>query len=308
MIPIEIRKKYPKWIHDILNSIFPLHYVNEIISSQLDVDRLDYLLRDAYMCGVEYGNFDLDWILKNIFISEIPPENNRKGMVINAEKGIFSIESFIISRYHMYEQVYFHKTTRAAEKLMENIFLRLKELYEADKRDAIGKINESVLKIFEDDFDVKDYLYLDDFLTISYINELSRESNDDILKRLCSNFVNRNLYKLIDEAANVQLFNREQYRYISSFSNEKSLEEKYFFVEDDFTDVPYKDDYLYGKERSEDSENIWLLLKNNWIRDLAEVSEIIRALRNNVNIKYRGYFDRDYYEDFINNFPGYKEE
>lgn len=164
VIPYKIRKNFPKWICDILNGVFDLHYIKEIISSQLDADRMDYLLRDAYMCGVKYARFDLDWIINNLNIGEIKHENNRKGIIVNAEKGIYSLESFIISRYHMYEQVYFHKTTRVAEKLIQAIFMRLKYLVDNKEEEKIIPREDTILALLnKDSISVQEYLKLDDF-------------------------------------------------------------------------------------------------------------------------------------------------
>ncbi len=298
-VPLEIRKKFPKWIGDILDGLFPLRYINEIISSQMDADRFDYLLRDAYMCGVDYAKFDLEWILNNIKVAQIPHEDNRDGIVLNAEKGIYSIESFIVSRYHMYEQVYFHKTTRGAEKLIQLIFKRIKELIEGNEINRIGPIDNVIVSIFDEKLNMRNYLKLDDFLVITYINKWAFESNDDILKHLCRNFIARKLFKLVDTIDNAQLFTHQQYKNFEKFFKERNLEMKYYFIEDDYIDVPYKDDYLFGKKRSEDSGHIWLLDKNNKLIELAEASDIIKSLRNNLNIKYRGYCDRSVYEDFI---------
>lgn len=292
------RKKFPQWISSILNGIFPLYYINEIISSQLDADRLDYLLRDAYMCGVGYAKFDLEWILNNISVATIKHEEGRKGIVVNAEKGIHSLESFIISRYHMYEQVYFHKTTRAAEKLIYNIFRRLKELIINGGKDKIGHIDDSILDVFTDNINIINYLKLDDFLLISYINKWSSESRDELLKYLCSNFINRNLYKLVKEYDDLT-FSFDEFDKTSSFFKVKKLRRDYYLVEDSYTNVAYKDDYLFGKKSSEDAAHIWLVDKKNALTELAEASPIIKALRNKSNAKYRIYCDRSIYQEFI---------
>lgn len=291
------RRKFPKWITDILNGIFPLYYINEIISSQLDADRMDYLLRDAYMCGVDYAKFDLKWILNNISVGIITNEGNRIGIVVNAEKGLYALESFIISRYHMYEQVYFHKTTRAAEKLIHNILARVKELIGDGQKEKIGQIDNSICDVFTGDTSVSDYLKLDDFMLISYINKWASESKDDLLKYLCSNFINRRLYKLIKDTDNFGSLYVGDYVNALRFFEERNLEPKYYLVTDDFTNVAYKDDYLFGKKRSEDAGHIWLINKTDQLKDLGEASSLIKALRNDSNAKYRVYCDRGYFQE-----------
>lgn len=296
-VPYEKRKLFPRWISDILNGIFPLYYIKEIISSQLDADRLDYLLRDAYMCGVEYARFDLDWIITNLNVGYIEHENNRKGILIDADKGIYSIESFIISRYHMYEQVYFHKTTRAAEKLVETIFSRLKYLVESGQESLIIPVEDTIMSVINNKLSINKYLKLDDFLLLTYINKWRENSEDEILKHLCNNFINRKLYKLVAEG-DTQLLSGEEWRSIHNFFEQRSMDDKYYFVTDNYIDVPYKDDYLFGKKRSEDAGHIWLKDKDNHIIELGAASDIIKALRNNLKIKYRAYCDRSIYPVF----------
>lgn len=91
-----------------------LSYLNNLISSELDVDRLDYLPRDAFYCGVPYGKLDLDRI-----ILSLEPEN---GEIIVGQKGIQSIEMYVLARFFMYTQVYLHHTTRAFDIMLKNIF------------------------------------------------------------------------------------------------------------------------------------------------------------------------------------------
>ena len=308
VIPYEIRKKFPKWICDILNGIFDLRYINEIISSQLDADRMDYLLRDAYMCGVKYARFDLDWLINNLYVGKINREDDREGIIVNAEKGVYSLESFIISRYHMYEQVYFHKTTRAAEQLIQLIFRRLKNLVDSSEEDKIIPEENTILSLLKNKktFPVKQYLKLDDFLLITYIKKWSEESKDKILCYLCSNFINRKPYKLFlkDEST---LHVGEEWESVINYFKEKQLDYKYFYVIDHYTDVPYKDDYLFGKKRSEDADHIWVKYKNGRLVELAEASDIIKSLRNNIKGKTRVYCDRKFYKELKEMIGGKRE-
>lgn len=103
---------------------YPLPYLAHAVSGTLDVDRCDYLLRDAHMTGVRYGLFDLDWLLRSIRFS--PPEADGRGprLAIDGMKGLPAIEGFFLARRFMFEQVYLHKATRAAEVLIKAIFAR----------------------------------------------------------------------------------------------------------------------------------------------------------------------------------------
>lgn len=98
--------------------------VVQMISSQIDADRMDYLLRDAYYTGTEYGTFDLTRILRVIRPYE--------GGIAFSMNGMHAVEDYIVSRYQMYVQVYFHSVSRAMEVLLEHLLDRAHELYQED--------------------------------------------------------------------------------------------------------------------------------------------------------------------------------
>lgn len=198
----------------------------------------------------------------------------------------------------MYEQVYFHKTTRSAEKLIQNIFLRLKELIDKGKKEKIGHVDNCILEVLTGNINIENYLKLDDFMLITYINKWASESEDELLRYLCGNFINRRLYKLVAETENMQLLDGADYKRVFEFFREKNLDEKYYFVEDSYIDVAYKDDYLFGEKRSEDAGHIWLIDKFGSLVDLGEASHIVKALRNNLKAKYRVYCDRSVFQEF----------
>ena len=95
-----------------------------MISSQIDADRMDYLQRDAYFTGVSYGTFDMERILRLMRPS--------KDEVLIKESGMHAVENFIMSRYQMYWQIYFHPVSRGGEVLLNNCLKRVKQLYKED--------------------------------------------------------------------------------------------------------------------------------------------------------------------------------
>src|SRR6059036_274609 len=99
-------------------------FVSDIVSSQLDADRLDYLLRDSFMTGVAYGRYDLDWILTNLRLARRGRDEDLR-LAINGTKGYHAAEQFVIGRYLMYQQVYYHKTSRSAEQMIRTALQRL---------------------------------------------------------------------------------------------------------------------------------------------------------------------------------------
>lgn len=284
-------RKYGKiWITEILKGTFRPIWIKELISSQFDADRMDYLLRDAYMCGVIYASFDWNWLFHNIQIDEIKSEN-RKGLIIDATKGIHAVESFIISRYHMYEQVYFHKTTRGFEVLIRKIFERVKWLLDKNTSNLQNLLNENLKCFLNNPNSLSDFQVLDDFLIFTEVNKFQLNSDDKILKALCNDFIFRKPFKNIKESDSNRLFERIDESTIESELGDEEF--KYYYFEDDYKNIAYKDSYLLGNTTSEYAEHIWLKTKKGQV-ELSAVSPLIGALKNKNFSKYRAYIKRDY--------------
>ena len=96
--------------------------LSQIVSSQLDADRMDYLLRDSQMTGAKYGIYDLEWIIKSIEIDE------EAGHLYVSTGGIYAVEDYLQARYYMFRQVYFHRTLRAAEAVLKMLLSRAIDL------------------------------------------------------------------------------------------------------------------------------------------------------------------------------------
>jgi len=292
-----LAKHSPQWIVEIITGgTFEPIWVKELISSQLDADRMDYLLRDAYMCGVNYASFDYKWLFQNIELGEIKNENNRKGLLINAKKGIHAVESFIISRYHMYEQVYFHKTTRCFEVIAHKIFERLKRLKKDNKLDDSFFLNKS-LPSFIETSSLDDYLLLDDFNLYTHFNHWIFLNKDSILKQMCETIIYRRPYKLFKEIENDSLFEYNTQSLIMKTLGKYSDEPEYLFLEDKYSNIPYKDTYLLGKSSSENASHIWL--KGEDLREFSEVSPIIGSLKNRDLKRKRAYIPHEYYKEIV---------
>lgn len=109
----------------IINGInyFPL--LHQLVSSEMDCDRMDYLLRDSYFCGVSYGKFDLDWIIDNL---KVCTENNQAYLGIS-ERAISTFDDFLLSRFHMFMMVYFHYRAVCLEQMLLRYFLSAREEY-----------------------------------------------------------------------------------------------------------------------------------------------------------------------------------
>jgi hypothetical protein len=162
-----------------------------LLSSELDIDRLDYLLRDSYFTGVASGVYDFERIKRALVY------NSQFKRFVVREKDIPAIEGFFIARYHMYRLVYNHKTTLSARTMFWKIFLRAWDLYQEGKLDD-NYLLKPIYILFESHMNppTSSYLEITDPLIITQIKIWSQHS-DDILKDLSTRFLTRRLFKPI---------------------------------------------------------------------------------------------------------------
>jgi uncharacterized protein len=184
----------------IFDYAYPKKFLHQLVSSQLDVDRLDYLSRDSFYSGVSEGIIGSDRILKMLTV-----RNNELAV---EEKGIYSIEKFIIARHIMYWQVYLHKTVLGAEMLLVNILKRAKELSLAGMKleatEALSFfLNNQISKkdLLDDDNIIQLFCAMDDADIIVAIKSWVKCS-DKILSTLCQMHLHRKLYKVVFDAEN----------------------------------------------------------------------------------------------------------
>ena len=232
---------------------FPL--IEQLISSQLDVDRLDYLERDAYFTGTAYGHIDLDRIIRVCHV--------RDNKIVFKESGIGAIENYLISRYHMYWQVYFHNVSRSYEVILEKIFKRVKTLC---LNNFSFKANIEPLKqVIENPNDLNHYLRIDDF----YMNGLIAsfiQSEDAILKQLSDDFLNRHIWAYMDDT----LENKSKIETIKKQYSQEAL--PYFTAHKTVSNLTYVDG---GKKFG---DRIYILKPNGEIQTLKDCSQIIGSL------------------------------
>lgn len=167
-------------------------WYHPIVSSQLDADRMDYILRDGYMTGIRNYLFDIDRILEML-------DYDQDGLIVGY-RAIHAVETYLLSRYHMYQQVYHHKTVRGAEKMLESIFRRVADLALAGddsvfQTGRLGNLLQDIVRKHEVDpvlcFKVHDahaWAAID----------LWQESKDIILSDLSKNLLHRNFFKTVE--------------------------------------------------------------------------------------------------------------
>lgn len=234
-------------------SKYPL--IEQLISSQLDIDRLDYLERDAYFTGAAYGQIDLDRLMRVVQVKN-------KKLTFKAS-GIHAIENYLVARYHMYWQVYYHPKARAYEVILEKIYMRIKDLLETDfdfEHDVT-----SLKAVLKDPNDMYAYLEIDDY----YMNGLIAyflKSKDPILKELSNDFLNRKIWEYLDDTP-------ENQDTIQNILSQKTPEEiKYFTLK---TSVKQS---AYHESEANLGDQIYIYNEKDKIVTLSEHSSIVHSL------------------------------
>ena len=163
----------------------------DILSSQLDADRLDYLLRDNHMTGSRYGDFDLTWLLHAFTID---PATNR--LAVTA-KGVSAVEAYLQARYHMYRNVYFHKVVRSAEGMVKLALQRARRLAVQERLEDLPRDSAVSKALLGQRFTIDEFRNLDD-ISVWHCFKVWMKGSDAILANLCRGLLFRGLYKTID--------------------------------------------------------------------------------------------------------------
>jgi uncharacterized protein len=271
---------FPKKVAEVIAKTYSNKQVVSLISSQIDADRMDYLQRDAYFTGVSYGHFDMERILRVM--------RPREDQVVIKQSGMHAVEDYIMSRYQMYWQVYFHPVSRSAEVILTKILHRAKHLHE--KYYSFKQHPVHFYSLFEDETTLEDYLKLDESIILYYF-QMWQEEEDLILSDLCCRFMNRNLFQY------VEFDPAKEYKKMAELSllfKKAGIDPDYYLVVDSSSDLPY-DFYRPGEE--EERLPIQLLMKNNEIRELSRESAIVDAISGKRRTDHKLYFPADFLSD-----------
>jgi HD superfamily phosphohydrolase len=229
----------PERVAELIQGRHALAFLSSTVSGTFDVDRCDYLLRDAHFTGVSYGTFDLDWLVRSLRFGHPERPGGVPLLAIDGVKGLPAIESFVLARLFMFQQVYFHKASRASEWHFSRILARIRWLLLNDVVIEPMPLGiESLLRTGE--ADLQDYLALDDALLWSALASW-RHAKDAILSDLCQRLYSRRLFKTLE------LFGEdsspERYQALLAFARERSklagLDPDYYVGLDEAIDVPF---------------------------------------------------------------------
>src|SRR6266481_461392 len=260
----------PERVAAIIDGTFKPAALAQLVSSQLDVDRMDYLLRDSLMTGAKYGLYDLEWIINALQIDE---QGDR---IYVATRGIFAVEEYLQARYYMFRQVYFHRTLRSAEAVLKSALRRALELVEGGEEVwcAPGASFEKVLR--RQSLTIAEHLEIDDSDVIFHMKQW-QHSNDRVLKDLSQRFVDRRLFKAID----LDMPQAERKEFLDAARAvvvKGGFLPEYYFIEDRASDVPYYG--YYTPEGVEPRTRIYVEdgYARPRLREISEVSEAVRGL------------------------------
>ena len=181
----------PKSVTDLLQHQPGPSFLSDIVSSQLDADRFDYLLRDNLMTGSRYGDYDLEWLLHALTVDG---EGNR--LAVHA-KGVSAVEAFLQSRYHMYRNVYFHKVVRSAEGMVKLALQRARRLAVQERLESSGHDQTVEAALLGRKLSIEQFTDLDD-ISMTHCFKVWARSEDAILAHLCRGLLYRRLFKAIE--------------------------------------------------------------------------------------------------------------
>lgn len=268
---------FPYQVASVITKQYHNPQVVQLISSQIDADRMDYLLRDAYFTGTEYGTFDLSRILRVI--------RPYKDGLAYAMNGMHAVEDYIVSRYQMYVQVYFHPVSRGMEVILDHLLHRAKELYEKNPTDY--ELHSPLLvPFFIGTFSLQDYLKLDDGVLNTYFTQWG-SLTDPILNDLADRFLNRKPFKSAKFSGNEQATVIKQ---LTHLIEKVGYNPNYYTAINSSYDLPYD---FYRPEKNSHRTQIEIMQKDGTLIELSKVSHLVAALAGQTQIDERFYFPKE---------------
>lgn len=256
---------------DIFTDKYEKSFLHQLISGQLDVDRMDYLTRDSFYSGVSEGVIGYDRIVKMLCVHD--------NQLVVEEKGIYSVEKFLVARRQMYWQVYLHKTVLSAEMMLVKIMERVKEIYTTEDRKLVtGSTLDFFLSGYsnsDQDLVLENFCMLDDHDVMHAVKVWSRH-NDHVLSLLCKNLLKRVLYKTKFQA---EPFNKEfikEKQEAAKKTHNLSEEEAGYFC---FTGEASNTTYQKADER------INILFKDGSVKDITSIDNALISQNLSLPVK-----------------------
>jgi len=252
---------------EIFNDRYSKKFLHQLVSSQLDMDRLDYIKRDSFFSGVTEGTIGTDRIIKMLNVSN--------DSLVVEKKGIYSVEKFLIARRLMYWQVYFHKTVIASENLLVNMLKRAKYIANSDTNLyatpplAFFLFNEINTENFHKNSErvIERFIRLDDSDIIASAKEWTTH-NDKVLSLLAQNLINRNLpkVKIIDQLVDPRKLDQISENICMRYDLTKEDSLYFIFIGE-----------ISNNAFSSSEGMVQILMNNGETKDISEVSDILNV-------------------------------
>lgn len=268
---------FPEQVASVITHDYPNPQVVQMISSQIDADRMDYLLRDAYFTGTEYGTFDLTRILRVI--------RPYAGGIAFSYSGMHAVEDYIVSRYQMYVQVYFHKVSRGMEVMLEHLLDRAHELYR-ETPEIFALHSQLLIPFLAEEFTLEDYLKLDDGVLTTYFIQWADEQ-DLLLSDLAKRWLYRKPLKsaTFDEEHQWPLIKKLQ-----DLVEEVGFDPNYYTAVNSSYDLPYD---FYRPKSGVHRTQIELQQNDGSLVELSKVSQLVAAIAGQKTGDHRFYFPKE---------------
>lgn len=264
----------PNDVASIIRYDNPKECLNQIVSGQLDADRMDYLLRDAYFTGTSYGKFDLERILRTIRLKD--------ERIVVKQSGIHSVEDYIMARYHMYWQVYLHPVARSYEALLSIMFRRMKDVARKNLK-VLQDVEMFLPFLLKQEPDIEDLYQMDEPAAFYGFSRLLH-CEDAVLRDIAYRILNRKLfaYKSIES--------EDEYEAICKQVAAMGYDPSYYVYRDAVSQRPYSPYSVH-----DNPHNILVLQEDGSILELSEASEIVKALTHaDLKEEHKIYYPSEY--------------
>jgi HD superfamily phosphohydrolase len=263
-------------------------WLNDVIASQLDADRFDYLLRDNHMTGSRYGAYDLEWLLHALTVD---PQADRLAVTW---KGVSAVEDYLHSRYNMYRNVYFHKVVRSAEGMVKLALQRARRLAVQGRLEWPEREGNVCKALLGQRLTMPEFTDLDD-VEVNHCFKVWTRSDDAVLSRLCRGLLFRGLYKTID-LSHVTDAQQAQNRVARAEEavRQQGGDPAYDLFYDEPADTPYD---AYSPDGGAESDGIVVRDARGNLTRFSDISPLPRAL--NQRLMFRRLHVAPHYRDAV---------
>ncbi|GAX06248.1 HD superfamily phosphohydrolase [Secundilactobacillus pentosiphilus] len=273
----QVSPEFPAQVASVIQKTYPNPQVVQMISSQIDADRMDYLLRDAYHTGTKYGTFDLTRILRVM--------RPYKDGICFEISGMHAVEDYIVSRFQMYQQIYFHPVSRSMEVILSHLLKRAKEDYAKPGNQNEAGAPYLLFPFFNHEFDLDDYLLLDDGTLTTYFAHW-RRSNDPILADLAHRFLDRKPLKSVKFNEHT----KDKIPELRQLIEKAGFNATYYTDTNNSYDLPYD---AYDPKMKNPLTQIELMQSDGQLIELSTVSALVSAITGKFSGDQRFFFPKE---------------